>query len=254
MKPQLVIVLVSKDNPEAVARTLASLFTLDASHNEILVIDSSEGDQIKSLINATKQGPPKKYVWIPPTGIYPAMNEALRYIDDNSYVMYLNPGDLLLAPQALISLTISLGSHNQEWGFGRAIANGKSTSTAFPPIKTEISKLSFLNGELSISHQAIIVKKSTLTLLGGFRQSLRIAADFNLIAQLIDKYIPGRVEEILISYDEFGTSHEHILRTYYESTIVRRNNSDMTFIKCVSISVRNFIRQRDFLRRNRVRS
>ncbi len=55
---RLTIVIVTKDRPELLADTLASVAGCEPQSTEVLVVDASEGDSTHAVVNAAAQAHP----------------------------------------------------------------------------------------------------------------------------------------------------------------------------------------------------
>lgn len=112
-------------------------------------------------------------------GIYPAMNlgskEAL-----GRYLMFWNAGDSCFSTENLNRLIRDLDTVKPIWGFTQASFNWRGLQA----LNTENVKNFVLQRGGYVSHQTLVARNSDFIYLGRFDESLKVAADYKLIAQL----------------------------------------------------------------------
>jgi glycosyltransferase involved in cell wall biosynthesis len=217
----LKICLISCNNLIEVKATLSSISNIDFEY-EILIVDSSSNLDIFNF-SQNLQISSVVYIWEQKRGIYHAMNTAWRACKSQDLIWYLNPGDKLISVEVLKNLISGIELQNYDWGFGQALL-ANSNSPAFPKVSTALTPEALHQGTLSISHQAILIKQHKLNELGGFQDQFVIAADLDLEFKLL-KSIPAYFEKApMVVVDGSGLSNQKVLKTIYESAIVRKNN------------------------------
>ena len=214
---QVTAILVSLNNLEDVKKTIESLILKSKFEITVIVVDSSGDEEIKDYISAQRASKLKiKYFWMEPSGIYPAMNLGLNACLDNSFVWFLNPGDILIDFNALVTLIENIEKNRKLWGFCQAIYD-TSDKSAFPYEAENINALKVMTGTIPISHQAVIAHTKFLKDLGGFNSVYKIAADLELITRMSNISIPIFVKEVLVRIDTTGISHKHLAKLYSEN-------------------------------------
>ncbi|WP_152669502.1 hypothetical protein [Synechococcus sp. GFB01] len=102
----LTVVVICKDNPEELKRTLLSIYSCDLEadrHNEleVLVIDSSGDIKCKNVwMGLAGDWPNARYEWTPPRGIYAAKKVGLLSAQ-GMFVQFLNSGDIYASESAI---------------------------------------------------------------------------------------------------------------------------------------------------------
>ena len=217
----LSIVLVCMDNLEAVIKTHRSLQGLNYPTAEIIVIDSSRDQRIESYISEYLEHENIKYFWQSPQGVYAAMNLGIKKWKNNSYVWFLNPGDVLISPLTVFKIMEELAKKDLEWGFAQARNAYPNQANIYPSKEVEVSQKKISRGELTISHQAIFAKKSALVKNGYFDQKLKIASDIEMTMKLA-KSQTIMISEVAVEIDQNGISSLYPLKTIFETALVNR--------------------------------
>jgi hypothetical protein len=239
--PKIYAYLVCKDNLNDVQVTLDSLRDLvNLSFFGLIVCDSSRDDQIKQYLKAKGLLTHCIYKWTQPEGIYPAMNSLLDEIEGQSFIWYLNPGDLLTDPQVLLKLFSEVKVHNLQWGFGQAKPIATDSQHAFPKKIFSTVYESVYTGSLQISHQSMIVRNDVLRELGKFNTRYRITADYDLQMKLSKSFKPFFLPICMIEYSENGLSHKKRFRPYFESFLIRTSHENQNYKKAFFTTFGNF--------------
>jgi hypothetical protein len=233
--------LVCKDNLNDVQVTLDSIKDLvNLSFFELIVCDSSKDDRIEEYLKTRGLFTHCIYKWTRPEGIYPAMNSLLDEIEGQSFVWYLNPGDLLKDSQALLRLFFGVTGHNLRWGFGQAKPIASDSQHAFPKHIFPAVYENVYTGNLQISHQSMIVRNDILLELGKFNPRYRIAADYDLQLKLSKSFEPFFLPVCMVEYSENGVSHKRRFRPYFESFLIRTSHENQNYKKAFLTTFGNF--------------
>lgn len=203
-QPWLTIVTIVKDDPEGLSRTLASVRHEDLEGTEHLIIDgSTHAGEVRELAKAFDSH--ATVVRHPPTGIYAAMNEALRAAA-GQYVMFINAGDELM-PGAIRELRSSVDQGRVPWAFGAVEivdVHGNVVVTPSWDFATEQS-YAFSRGKFP-AHQGTIARTELLREAGGFDASYSVAADYAMFLQLSTVAPPRIVNGVVARFHEGGES------------------------------------------------
>ena len=218
----LQIVLVAFNNLNQVQQTIQSLELIHIPY-EVLIVDSSTDSLVRNFCSQIQKFR-VKYIWEEKNGIYHAMNTGWKNCQSTDLVWYLNPGDFLLSEESLENLVRGIKTSGAVWGFAQAISGGDQNSI-FPPTSAEITSRGLHKGVLSMSHQAILVQRKELQRLGGFNERYQIAADLDLEFKLLRSTMGYFEKSPLVDVDIHGLSHKKVVRTLYESAVVRRKNN-----------------------------
>jgi hypothetical protein len=101
MQPQIqvTVVVLCRNNPAALMRTLTSACAQQPSC-DVLVVDGSDDNSCQRIVQAMKHGGQLLYLDEPAAGPYAAMNRALAAVTTR-WVHFLHSGDLFLDPSSL---------------------------------------------------------------------------------------------------------------------------------------------------------
>lgn len=202
--PLLTVVTVVKDDPDGLARTLASLAGEDLTGVEYLVVDSSADREATGAVLAIF-GVPASVAWTEPAGIYAAMNHGLA-LAHGRYVHFLNAGDEF-APGAVDRIRTALGSGAPAWLYGAVeIVGADGTVVVTPPLDLEAERAhAFARGRFA-AHQGTVARVDLLRSHGGFDTSYRITADYAAFLHLAQAGSPVLLPGVIARFHEGGAS------------------------------------------------
>ena len=219
---RLSIILVSKNNHLDVKHTLDSLYGIEKLHYEILIIDSSKSSSVKSLVSQYKHFKSLKYYWTQPRGIYNAMNFGLEASAKQSYVWFLNPGDILLNLDCVHQVLEKFSSLKVDYCITQSVYANKPhiRNNFFPKNDVTLTLENFILGNLAFSHQATFVDKKVFNHGILFDENYTIAADYKL-QYLLVKYFKGAlIANLAVQIDTTGVSHRKVIKTLLETTLI----------------------------------
>ncbi len=214
--PSLSIILVCMNNLAYVRKTFDSLSSLNYRSAHIVIIDSSKSAEIYDFVTNSDCHLKTDYEWQSPQGVYAAMNLGIMKSLDNSYIWFLNPGDILVSPDTVQKLLATLSKTRNLWGFAQARNASPNQKQIYPRNIRQINPEVISKGELAISHQAIFVKKSELIKKGLFNTKYKIASDLEMILKL-SNHSASFIEEVLVEIDQNGLSSRYPIVTIWES-------------------------------------
>jgi glycosyltransferase involved in cell wall biosynthesis len=211
----LSIVLVCLNNFADFTLTVSSLKKLKYPYFKLIVIDSSNDLKIKKFVDIEKSFD-ISYLWQEKNGIYAAMNLGIENSEPNSFVWFLNPGDVLVDSEVVTDMLKALGESSSKWGFAQA-RNAKPNENQIYPKKIDIlNKKSVAKGNAQISHQAIFVCRESLIANGYFDTSYRIASDQAMLMKLVE--IPSVfIPKVIVEIDQSGISGKFPFQTIFET-------------------------------------
>lgn len=187
-----------------------------------VVIDS--GLDLKTL-NFLPSLPKENTQWIsePDLGIYNAMNKAVAMVDQDSYIFFLNAGDVFTAEDSLaIAAEVLMMFNLPSWG---CTTHEEIASNGEGWICKLVSKPSITNQLYATgyrSHQGVIMKRSLISSLGSFDETYKVAADWNLIVKAIMTEAPVTWNIPLARFETGGFSTQRILLAHEELFQLRK--------------------------------
>ena len=221
---ELTIILVSYNNPESVRNTLNSILNITNIELQIIIIDSTSSNVVSRIANSFEAQLPVKYFYQIPKGIYAAMNYGISLSAEETLIWFLNPGDVLIDSQVLSDLVGNVNKSKAKWGFSQAKVSFESIDHVFPKSFIDLNKETIALGKVSISHQAIIVKKDVLESIGRFNEKFVIAADLDMLIKLssLPYYYNSK---IMVDIEKGGMSSKRPIRTILEHAFVIYTNN-----------------------------
>jgi glycosyltransferase involved in cell wall biosynthesis len=216
---ELTVILVSLNNPKSVLTTLNSILKIRNIEMQVIIIDSSSSNAVSQIADDFKSKIQVKYFHQIPKGIYSAMNYGISLSATGTLIWFLNPGDILIDSQVLSEIVVNIFESTAEWGFSQAKVAYESCDRVFPKSFEYLSGESIALGKISISHQAIIVRKDTLESIGGFDEKFLIAADLDMLIKLgsLPYYYNPR---IMVEIEKGGMSSKHPVITILEHALI----------------------------------
>lgn len=216
VQPWLTIVTIVKDDPDGLARTLASLDLAATDDIEQVIVDGSSVPTPPAAVPGTA-----RLVHQDPQGIYAAMNCGLAEARGR-YVWFLNAGDAAASPEIPARLRSTLDA-DATWAHGLleiVDAHGVVTTTARWDYAEEERRL-FARGRFP-AHQATIVRTDALRGIGGFDTTYRICADYKAALQLSRQAPPQDLGFAVARFVEGGVSTTHWAASVQEFHRARR--------------------------------
>jgi glycosyltransferase involved in cell wall biosynthesis len=203
-QPWLTVVTAVRDDPDGLERTLASLHKNDLSGVEVVVIDSSKHrDSVVRLSAGIAH-----VHWVPPAGIYAAMNDGLR-LASGDFVQFLNAGDVLHDSGVLSSVRIQL-SASPAWAFGTVeIVSRAGKRVTTPSWDYASHERSLFSKGFFPQHQGMFTRTESLRSIGGFDTSFTIAADYAAFLRLSQVAEPLILDRVVADFFEGGASTIH---------------------------------------------
>jgi len=228
------------NNCEDLKKSIASIRGFTNYSFRIIIIDSSRGNEIRDFATVLQDEFLCKYFWQKPKGVYSAMNEGLVHADENHMIWFLNPGDTLESPEVLNNLLMNIEKSGASWGYCQAIYDDPNTSV-FP--SSELTAKTLLQGSEGISHQAMVVAGGILKKLDGFNSQYRIVSDFELQFKLLKNFQSFFLPQVMVRIDINGISHKSLIRTYWESHLVRFRSVEMSPAVAIFFSLKLLTRR-----------
>lgn len=240
------IITVCKNAENAIERTLLSVVTQScfAANIEYLIIDGASTDNTAEIIKQYAGKYPIKWISEPDSGIYNAMNKAVK-MTSGEIIYFLNAGDKLF-DEKVISLVLK---------------KFKESDCDF--LYTDILSCDFHNlskGSLKkfnhvdkyflfhdcICHQASFYKKNIIEKFGGFDENFKLAADYEMLLKIMaDKSLKKEYMPIISAYyDCNGVSSNKQLLWKEKNKIIKQNFTPFEIFKFRSKIYRLFRKTR----------
>lgn len=212
----LTVVTVVKDDPDGLARTVASLASNDLAGVEHVVVDGSAAPVPASALAATAAACVRQE----PRGVYAAMNAGLEAAR-GAFAWFLNAGDEVAADDVLARLRAPL--RDATWAHAPVVVIGRDGRTVQTPPWSYAAerKRHFARGRFP-AHQGTIASVAALRALGGFDTSYRICADYKAALGLSSLADPVELAFPIARFREGGISTVDWRRSVAEFHRARR--------------------------------
>jgi len=213
--------MVSYNNIDNIKKTFRSVSHLPSDSFSILVVDSSSNSQIKNFISEVSSicNLEIRYIWEKPNGVYSAMNNGIDNSVDNSLVWFLNPGDILVDANTLQALILKIKTEDVLWGYAQAQNARPQSHIIYPLQNLPVTRENLVKGNLSVSHQAMLVKKELLIKLNKFDTKKEIASDLEMTMKLADFQCVS-ILNIMVEIELDGLSRKKPWKVLFETTRV----------------------------------
>ena len=181
------IITAAWNSAATIEDTLRSILAQTYQDWECIVIDGASSDGTRNILRSYETRFNGRLHWIsePDQGIYDAMNKGIKAAT-GEYLVFLNAGDSLYAPDTLKKLHDFIGENRPDILYGEtAIVDSDRRFIAMRRLKTpeKLSWKSFRMGML-VCHQAFIVRRELAPL---YDLSYRFSADFDWCIRCMKK-------------------------------------------------------------------
>jgi hypothetical protein len=158
-------------------------------------------------------------------GIYPAMNLAVKESKETDWLWFLNAGDEFAHEKSGEVVMKYIKDSQSKWLFGgnKLGSNegeilGENSSPRFFDPRNQLFSRKY------VSHQSTIFRNDFLKDLGGFREDLKIAADWDLMVRA-SKIDPGqRIPDVISIFYMGGSSTIHRRTGNHELLSLRKEH------------------------------
>lgn len=181
MNLSISIITIAYNSEKTIKQTIASVNKQNYPHIQHVFVDGSSTDNTLSIINSTTKSN-SIVISEPDTGIYNAMNKGInRAIGD--YILILNSDDYLASPNTIEEVVKQLKPESLNVGRIKTIRPNGSES-----IRAYNGKRWQLHYAARIPHPALFISQAQHQEVGTYDESLKIAADHDLILRMLKRY------------------------------------------------------------------
>lgn len=173
VKPLLSVITICKNEP-FIESTCQSVLAQTYQDFEWLVMDGASTDNTLDTLSKYKHRI-NTFISEPDSGVYNAMNKGIAKAK-GKYLLFLNGGDMLYAPDTLKKVAPSLESERADIFYGDSYRLFAEKEKCF--IKTYPEKLVknfFLDNTLA--HQSSFIKREMFARFGLYREDFKIVSD-----------------------------------------------------------------------------
>jgi glycosyltransferase involved in cell wall biosynthesis len=216
------VITVVKNDLNGLKKSRESLVSQKFKNWTHIIIDGLSND---GTLEYLKSLPKENVIYISESdlGIYNAMNKAWMLADPESYVFYLNARDIFTDDMSLSEASKMLEtSPESNWGcttHEEILENGEGWVCKLvspPSINNQLYAYGYR------SHQGVVMKASFIESLGGFDETYRLAADWDLISRAISAEAPLVWIHPLGRFQLGGESSIRLLKAHMELRQIRQ--------------------------------
>lgn len=225
------VVTAVYNNVVEIETAITSVLSQRGVDVELVVVDGGSTDGTCDVLDRYRDcfG---AYVSARDGGIYPALNRGLS-LATGDYVGFLHSDDLFASENALATLFGDLGSARPDaiWGDLDYVRKTDPTAVVRHWQSTPFTVQRLRRGWMP-PHPSLYVRRDRFLELGGFDQTMQIAADYDFILRLFGgggdfRYYPGTIVKMRTG----GASNRSV------SAVIRKSREDIHALHRAGISV-----------------
>lgn len=226
MQPLVSIITVTKNCNSTIERTLQSVEAIKAADIQYIIIDGKSDDGTLATI-AHHEHLVDTLISENDTGIYNAMNKGVE-LATGRYILFIN-GDDELIPDAFLEAMKILENTKADvlCCNSRIGSNGGVAETLIPQPK----RLFFYN---SVPHPSTFVLATTLKKFG-FREDLKIAADYDLFLRLLIAGKKFMVADLATAIHHRGGISSDSEVSHSEIELIKRERLGVAYILVAAV-------------------
>lgn len=220
--PLFTVITISYNNLSGLKTTGASVQAQSCTDYEWIIIDGGSNDGSADFLRSA----PARIISEADNGIYDAMNKGIS-IANGQYVIFMNAGDIFIAPDTLEKIKSEILKQNAtpDFIYGDAL---EQTDSAQPAYKKARPHTKIRHGMFT-HHQAMLYKRSLLTDMR-YNENYKIAADYDLTLRFLKccthiLYCPYP----LCVFERGGISQRQTTLGRKEQFISRRQNKAVSY-------------------------
>jgi len=202
------IITVCFNSKHTIAETINSVLSQDYKNIEYIVVDGNSADGTLEIISKYR-GKISKFLSEPDNGIYDAMNKGIKLASGDT-IGILNSDDIYANSSVIANIANFITNNNLDAVYGDIVYVDKHKTNKIKRYwkAGNYKKGAFLYG-WAPPHPAFFCRKQIYEKYGSFRTDLKIAADFELMLRLMEKYEikTGYLPEIMVKMREGGKAN-----------------------------------------------
>ena len=240
------IITVCKNAENTIERTMLSVVSQNCFNENIeyVVVEGASTDKTLEIIKQYAEKYPIKWISEPDSGIYNAMNKAVK-MTSGEIIYFLNAGDKLFDEKVISLVLNKFEGHNCDFLYTDVLmCNLDDLSKGSLKKFNHVDKY-FLFRDC-ICHQASFYKKNVIEKFNGFNENFKLASDYEMLLKIMaDKSLKKEYLPITAAYyDISGISSTSADLVEEERAVIQKHfySSFGTFV--YSSWLYQFIRRR----------
>jgi glycosyltransferase involved in cell wall biosynthesis len=213
------IVTVVKNNADGLTKTLKSALSQDFSDWELIIVyGQSEDSTYDIATDFCRLDARFSLVKQSDQGIYEAMNLGISK-SRADFLWFMNSGDQFYSVSSLMTGFNAI--KDSQHGFVVGGYKIENDERVFRQSSAEVSQIKFALSRRGACHQAMVLRKESVTAARNFDSKFRLAADHKLCLEIIKYSSAYRISEILAIMEPDGFSDKNLKRMHKEKALIR---------------------------------
>lgn len=240
------IVTCTKNSMSTLAETVNSVRSQQIVEAEHIFVDGQSSDGTMEWLRSLGYG--RVVIEEQPSGIAAAMNVGIANATGD-IICHLHSDDYFLHPRVLANVSHFFENLGCDWLFGRILID--EDGSLYPETyKAPMFSFHSLIRSNFVPHQAAFVRRSVFERMGGFREDLRYAMDYEYWLRISRVCRVAQVNELFSVFRRHGGSatHSNRLASLEEEYLVRKEYCDSTILSRAEHKFRYMRRKRWILR------
>ncbi len=198
---------VVKDDLDGLQRTEASIRAQSHRLKWLVITPMDSSTTYQHVCKLRLEGLITNFVPDNGRGIYPAMNLAIQESQKTDWLWFLNAGDEFADKKSTEIVMGHIKEGQAKWLFGgNKLGSSKGEILGENHSPRLFDPRNQLFSKRYVSHQSTIFKNELLQKLGGFREHLKIAADWDLLVRASKIDTGQRIDEVITVFYMGGLS------------------------------------------------
>lgn len=190
-QPHISLITICFNAEESISDTLKSVLSQEYKHIEYIIIDGASTDNTLAIIQSYRTQFESEHIPLcivseKDNGIYDAMNKGIKYAN-GEIIGFLNADDFFASSQSLTYIASTFQKEKSDCVFGQVAFIDKYHVVKRTWSKNPYSTIAFFLG-WHPAHPTFYVKRTILERFGVFNLNYPIAADYELMLRLLQKY------------------------------------------------------------------
>jgi glycosyltransferase involved in cell wall biosynthesis len=232
------IVTIVKNNSAGLKETYQSLYVQKFPGWEmIIVVGHSSDDSLQFAHECQLSDSRVRVLEQEDIGIYNAMNIGLA-ASTGQFVWFMNSGDRFANPEVLGDAVDQIrDSHFELVIGGYCVSQVRKSNFKVTERETSgVSRLSFAFNRRGGCHQAMIFRRDTINMLGGFDTRYSLASDFDLVMRVLEVGRAKKVSKMFAVIEPGGLADRGIFLVHQQKHEIRRIHLRGPFMNLASVT------------------
>lgn len=252
-KLRILIVTVTRNDPEGLNRTLKSITSVKGLHySSILLKDGSNNDQNEKILSKYTNLPIQK-IDERDISIFNAMNICIDYSIRNlieyDYCVFMNSGDEFICGEETLSVIEGLQDVDLIIGASNVMFpdGGGAQYPSIKKVKSDSDYLKWLS-DYNPVHQSVWFSSRIFSKYAcKYDEDFKIQADTKLIISMmrkvVYKYIPHELSNFYADgYSSNYKSSDKVVRQAVEQFFIERNLKGLPLFKCIKSTLKFYLK------------